>query len=346
MLKSDNTISDNILSMIKKEVKENSSIMSKNKKKKRVMLMKTKLVNSILANTISFLLFIFQSDLRKMNEDEVLEWLDLGLGITDDLNNFRMDGKVLVQKTIEELTRGPQKVSMESALKIHKAISKASERDAEDFSIKHAEVLRADKYEPIGNFIKAGNIIYGSVWDSIKSMFGGDFLNVLKSDQASLGPKQSKWKLSEDEALIYESFLRSTWGGTYGHKVFKPFITRAPADYFKSKDFLTRILSVLKKFPAMDEGTYCFLSKRSLADFKIGETWVLPSFTLGTKLGSDNIYSDDEKYIPQGSLPFIPKYDFTRDTEIRVIYKGGSTMLKISGKTNRGYELKTYRKGN
>lgn len=282
-----------------------------------------------------------------MNEKEILEWLDLGLDIIDDLNNFKMNGKTLVQKTIEELTRGPQKVSMESALKIYKEIAKASERDMENFDINHTEVLRKDECQQIGNLLKTDHIVVGSASESIKAVFGEEFLEILKTQSYRLGQVRKEGYLSEDESLIYGSFVESLYTRAHWHRAFKPFITRTPADFLKSKDYLCKFLCALKKLPVIGEGTYCFLTKRDIDDFIIGETYVLPSFGLGTTLGSNNTYSDDKKYKTQGDFTFYPQsYDEEEDTGINIIYKNGASLLKISGRTSKGHDLKAYFEGN
>lgn len=114
--------------------------------------------------------------------------------------------------------------------------------------------------------------------------------------------------MDEDELLIYTLFSKSLTGKEWATNTFEPFISRTSAGFLKTKDYFVRLMSVLRKLPKLEEGTYEVETKTSPEDFKVGETYVFPSFARGT------VFKEDSEK------------------------KGGSfTTLRISGEAKRGY---------
>ena len=278
------------MSIVGKEIRKNANSESiKEKEKRRMELKSIGLVNSCNVScyaTHLIIFFCFQKDLRKMNEDDVSEWLMLGLGITDGLDSLKVDGKAITQMSIRDLKAH---MPMESALKVNRAITKASERDLMEFDPKCAEVLRAeDELRSVEGFFKVEEMSTESAEESVASAFGEEFIGRLQQLRSYVKKKywpnlQKELNLNDDEMMIYELFL--TGLGRYEYcpsKVFNPFISRIPGNFLRSRDFILRLLSVLRKLPGFEEGTYNVWSRKSAEFFKVGETYVVPSFALGT----------------------------------------------------------------
>ena len=113
-----------------------------------------------------------------MNEDEVLEWLKLGLDIPGVLSSFRVDGKTITQMSTKDIKLF---MTTENALKVTKGILKASDRDLDKFDFDYAEVLKKDDLQPIEQFFKDNPMNTESVDESISSVFGEKFEKKLKS---------------------------------------------------------------------------------------------------------------------------------------------------------------------
>ena len=252
-----------------------------------------------------------------MDENETSDWLNIGLGISDELDNFRANGRTIIQMDISDLKA---KMPMESALKINKAILKASERDLQKFDIDYAEVSSGvDDLQPIEKFFKARPMGTEAIDESITSLFGDKFGDEVKRIKKDL--EGTEWKklqkecdLSSDELLVYASFLTSTESKDYADKSFKPFISRIPASFLKTKDFLVRLLGVLRKLPTIEEDSYDVKTRKSPEYFKVGETYVFPSFALGTKSKKMTKKKGEKE-----------------------------TVLRVSGKTTLGHGLKAIR---
>lgn len=247
-----------------------------------------------------------------MNENETLEWLNFGIDIGDELANFREDGRKLTQMDIKDLKLH---MSMESVLKVTKAISKASERDMQKFNFSFAEVLRVNELPPNESILKRISKSTENVEESIISLFGDKFNDDLKKIKRELW--DVKWKkmqkdfcLNEEDMLVYLSFLKCIDSKEYSSKIFLPFISGVPASFLKAKDFFVRVLSILRKLSIVKESTYDIKANECAEYFKDGEIYVFPSFVLGTK--------------------------FNEDGKIK---KENETILRISGKTNRGHFL-------
>lgn len=234
------------------------------------------------------------------------------MDISDDLSKLKVNGKSITQMSIKDLKKH---MSMESALIVNKAISKASKRDLEKFDFNYAEVSRADEIQPVGDIFKETKLMGTKTADeSVISIFGDKFSEILQWIKRWL--KKEKWtkiqkelELEDDEMVIYASFLKSVEKKSYESKVFRPFVSRTPSCFFKSRDFLTRFFSVLRKLPKLEEGTYCMKTRKSAGDFKIGDTYTFPSFALGFK------------------------YEEGKDVE-------EGTILRLSGRTRRGHALR------
>lgn len=247
-----------------------------------------------------------------MDEQETLEWLNLGLEIIDDLNDFRINGRNITQMSIKDLKTY---MSTESSLMINNAIVKASKRDLQKFDFGYAEILKVNELPPIEGILNGKSMSGKNADESIISLFGGKFLGVLKTLKKELWDEkckkvQKKFSLNGDDMLVYVSFLRSITIKEHSSKAFVPFISRTPASFLKSRDFFVRLLSVLRKFPGLEEGTYVLKTKKNIDDFKVGETYVFPSFALGVRLNENGRKE-----------------------------KCGEIALRISGKTNRGHIL-------
>ena len=244
-----------------------------------------------------------------MNEDEVLEWLKLGLDIPGVLSSFRVDGKTITQMSTKDIKLF---MTTESALKVVKGILKASDRDLDKFDFNYAEVLKKDDLQPIEQFFKDNSMNTESVDESINSAFGDNYVEKIKLIE-EIDPKRWKrtkeqYNFTQDETIIYESFSRNITDKDYSAKIFGPFISRTSAGFLKTKDYFVKLLSVLRKLPKPKEGTYEVETKASPEDFKIGETYVFPSFARGA------VFKEDPEK------------------------KGGSfTTLRISGEAKRGY---------
>lgn len=249
-----------------------------------------------------------------MNEKEVLEWLNLGLDISDDLSNLRMDGKTLVQKTIAELTRGPQRVSTESALKIYKEIAKASERDMEDFDLFNPfiKITREDEHSPFINSLSESPIITKSVRESVELMFGSDLLVEPVRERIGISKTKSEYEcdLNEDEALAMFYFAMAMTNPKIFSKVFKPFLSYAPADLIKSKDYLVRLFSAIQKLPMLEDDDICLIP----IDL------------------SGGFFKEEELYLLKNLL-FIP-VDYLNATS------SGGNALALCGKSVKGHKFK------
>ena len=245
-----------------------------------------------------------------MDENEILEWMRLGLDITDVSDSFGVSGKTIPQVSLRDLNLF---MSMESALKVTKVILKASERTSQNIEVDFAEVSKKDDLQPIEQFFEENSLNAGSVEESISSAFGDKFDDKLKEIKKTLKEEKcvktrKELGLSKDEMLAYEAFSESLKDKEHANKIFGPFITRTSAGFMKSKDFFVRVLRVLRKLPGL-EGIYEVRTK-SIGDFEVGETYAFPSFARGT----------------------ISKEGGKKE-------EGNYTTLLISGKTTRGHVL-------
>lgn len=254
--------------------------------------------------------------------------------------DFQLDGKTLSQMSIRKLK---EHMKIDSAIKVSKAISMASKRDLQNFDSKYAKVLKVDELQPIEEFFietvpKEGQIPQGTepteesalqktikiqrVRESVVSLFGDSFYNEYDRIERSINKQrwaqkiQKEYGLERDEALIYGTFLKTIDKKDYARKAFGPFISRTPGSFLKCKDYFGRLLSVLRRFPKLEEGTYEISTRHNIKDFKAGGTFVFPSFALGTKS------------------------DKTKEKK-----KGSGIILRISGKTSIGHALEGDKKG-
>ena len=254
-----------------------------------------------------------------MDASRTSEWLKLGLGIFDNLDGFQADGRTIAQMSIRGLREG---MPMESALVVNKAIRKAGKRDLEKFDLNYAEVLRAGELQPIGDALKPAEGIKAKCADeSVISMFGDKFIETFQRIRRRL--KNERWieaqralELEDDEMAVYASFLASVDTNEYGRKVFRPFISRTPAGFFKTRDFLVRLLSALRKLTALEEGVYDVRTMKGADYFSVGEAYVFPSFALGSKFKE----AEEEEGGKDG--------------------EGKETTLRLSGRMDRGHALR------
>ena len=244
-------------------------------------------------------------------------------------------------------------MSLDSALKVSKAISMASKRDLQNFDSRYANVLKIDELQAIEEYFNESclaearistnfdsteaqppqktestkeealpkSIKIQETKESILSLFGDDFYSEYSRIGRNLDKQEwaqqlkKDYGLSEGNLLIYATFLKTIDKKDYARKVFKPFISRTPESFLKCKYYLARLLSILRKFPKLEEGTYEVSTRQDIKYFKTGNTFVFPSFALGIK-------SDDAKEKK----------------------KGKGTTLKIKGKTSLGHMLEGDRK--
>ena len=322
---SGNNISENVMALIQKEIRKNTNLMSVREKEKRGKLKGVGLVKHIQHNFFAIhplLTPISQKELRKLDENDTMEWLRLGLDISDDLNNFRVNGKTITQMSIRDLK---EHMSMESALKVTKAVIKASGRDMQEFGNDYTDVMRASDVLPsVEGIFKAEQMSAESVDESIISVFGDGFSDTLKDikDKLEEGEwieTQKRFKLTDDEMLVYASLLECSDGKKgWSRKIFEPFVSRIPAAFLKSGDFFVRALSVLRKLPTIERRSYDVKTKGSVEEFGVGESYVFPSFAVGTK------FNEDEEGRGENGIT-----------------------LRFKGKTKRGHALKNeYWSGN
>ena len=219
---------------------------------------------------------------------------------------------------MDNLIKAFPSLKTESLLKISKAISKAGERDFYNFDIKCPKVLKECELQSIEKFFNGNPVKMLDVDESILSALGDGFekeLNSAKSDTRETRLKELKesYGLSDDELLVYASFLRSIGKKEYLSKTLIPLITRTPTDFLKTKDYIIRLLSTLRKLPQIEERTYVVQTKSKERDFfKVGETFILPSFVIGNKIDNFN-----ESY-PILSLRTISDFDFDKEERGKV----------------------------
>ena len=250
-----------------------------------------------------------------------MEWLRLGLDILDDLGRFAPDGKSITQMSVRDLKAH---MPMESALKVTKAILKASGRDLLDFDFSRAEVMRASDCElqSVEDLFGEEPMYGESIDESVISVLGEGFVGELRRLKRDL-EEEEEWKkarkilgLAGDELLIYASFLKSVGEKECARKMLGPFISRTPAGFLKTRDFFARVLNVLRKLPPIGDGAYDVETRPGIGNFKVGEAYLFPSFAVGVKIDGNDKMS-----------------------------KGKGTVLRISGKTNRGHGMAYYKLG-
>ena len=219
-----------------------------------------------------------------------MEWLRLGLDISDDLSSFSVNGKTITQMSIRDIKAH---MSMESALKVTKAVIKASGRDFQEFDKNYAVVMRAsDELPSVEDIFKVEQMSARSVDESIISLFGDGFAEKLTMLRENLKKEwwaeaQKMFNLTDDEMLVYLLFLKGIDDKEHANKIFEPFVSRIPEAFLKSGVFFAGTLSALRKLPAIRGGTYDVKTKGSVEDFRVGKSYVFPSFAIGIGFGED-----------------------------------------------------------
>lgn len=256
-----------------------------------------------------------------MNEEDTLDWMKLGLDISEPLDGFKVKANDLIKMGTEDIKRNIPNISVNSVLKIARTIPKADERDLECFDIGYAEVLKKNELQPIEKLFDMDSVHAESVDEAVLSAFSDgfkedlDFIRKYLVKEEEIQKIQKSYGLSNDGLLIYSSFLKSLESKVCANKIFKPFISRTPASFTRCKGFVLWFLGVLRKFSSLDEGMYDIKTKYNNDYFKTEEVFVFPSFAIGTK-------SDDDKE-----------------------NKEGKVTLRLSGKTQKGHVLEGYEGG-